>query len=373
MEPRPVEVVTFGQLSVRASGDEVAGLTAHRKPLALLAILAVERSVPRDRAVALLWADAPADKGRQSLSQVLLQLKHDIGGDWLDASRHEIAVSDDLGCDAVDFERAMEARDLETAAGLYRGAFLAGFDPRAVAFEHWAGRRSAHFAVRLRDAIRQLIATRVAANHVDDALRWARRWVETAGEEDEAQHRLIELLGATGRRSEAIEHYERYRRSLMAEGLTPLDETNALVERIRRGESLGPLTTMVRGDPERAAALRTRRLGGRPADGPRLVRIADGGIEAESYFLEPGTTRLGRAGCEIVFPFDPLLEDTHASLEITPVAGSGTPRLVLRDESRNRGVYLRIRDSWPLRHGDRFRIGQQQFRFEHMAPAHNTP
>jgi DNA-binding SARP family transcriptional activator len=352
---------------VCAAGHDVTRLHAYRKPLALLAILALERTVPRERAVALLWAESPAEKARHSLSQALLQLKREIAaGDWLDTGRDAIAVSGDVACDAIAFEKAIDTGDFARAVNLYRGAFLDGFDARVAAFEQWAGRRSAHFAVRLRDAVRQLIGMSVARDHVAEALGWARRWVATAGEEDEAQHRLIELLAATGRRSEALEHYELYRRSLLPEGLTPLEETTALVERIRRGESLGPLTTMVRNDAARAAALRTRRLGSRTPDGPRLVRIADGGIEAESYFLGPGVTRLGRAGCEIVFPFDALLEDTHASIDLTPGAAGDVPRLVLRDESRSGGVYLRIRDSWPLRHGDRFRVGQQQFRFEHV-------
>jgi Tol biopolymer transport system component len=71
---------------------------------------------------------------------------------------------------------------------------------------------------------------------VADAIEAARAWVTLEPYDDEAQHRLIELLAGSGQRSEALAQYERYERLLKADDLEPLDETKALVALLRAGE-----------------------------------------------------------------------------------------------------------------------------------------
>jgi hypothetical protein len=74
----------------------------------------------------------------------------------------------------------------------------------------------------------------VARGDVPRAIAEARRWVELEPTEDEAQHRLIELLADSGNRAEAIRQYESYERALRIDDLRPLDHTRALIEHVRQ-------------------------------------------------------------------------------------------------------------------------------------------
>jgi DNA-binding SARP family transcriptional activator len=353
-----IGVFTLGEFCIMdsQSGDAVE---LHGKVAALLALLAVDRELPRQRALSLLWEGVPEESARHSLRQALVRLKQSVAAEVMRTDRETLQAQETLWCDVIAFDEAVRLRRFEEALQLYRGAFLDSFDARSGAFEQWRTRRAASAAVQLRTVARQLIADSVAQDRLDDALRWARHWARVADEEDEAQHRVIELLGALGRRSEAIEHYELYRSELVRDQMEPLEETTALVEQIRTGAALGALTTMGRGGLR--AVPRTRRFGGRKPGGPRLVRIVDGGVEAESHYLDLGSNVVGSTEGEICIPYDAEVVDDHAVFDVQQ-SSDGYNRLILRP--REGAVFLRIHGEWPLRHNDRFRVGQQQFRLD---------
>jgi DNA-binding SARP family transcriptional activator len=354
-----VAVSALGPLRVAQENADGHAIDVHGKLAALLALIAVERRVSREQVVEVLWDGVAEESARHSLRQSLVRLKHTIGDALLRTEREVIEADDALWCDVTAFDRAVRARRPDEAMSLYRGAFLSGFDPHVPAFEQWRTRRGAAVAVHLRNVARQLIAECVEADRLDDAVRWARRWAHVSADEDEAQHRLIELLAALGRRSEAIEHFELYRAELARFDLTPLDETAALVEQIRNGVALGALTTMVRHPLH--VVIRTRRFGGNSGSGPRLIRIVEGGIEAESHYLNVGANRIGRSECEVGIPFDAQVAESHASIEVVQTP-EGITRLMLKPDQGP--VFLRIYGEWPLRDGDRFRAGREEFRIE---------
>ena len=349
-----VDVLALGEL--RVINESGAAIDVHGKLASLLVLVAVERDVPRQRALAMLWDGVPEESARHALRQALLRLKQAVGAEMLHTERENVQAVEQLTSDLLAFEAAIKAERYAEAVNLYRGDFLAGFDTRSVDFEQWRGRRAAGAAVQLRTAVRQLVADSVHGDRLDEALRWARRWAQVSPEDDEAQHRVIELLGALGRRSEAIEHYDRYRTELLRDQLEPLEETASLVTQIRNGVALGALTTMSRGAIR--PVVRTRRFGGRTGGGPRLVRIVEGGVEAESHYLNPGVNLIGRANGHINIPFDAGIVEDHASIEVQH-SNEGFPGVRLR--AHNGPVFLRIHGEWPLRHGDCFRLGQQQF------------
>ena len=61
----------------------VTGRAAYRRRLALLSILAVARGRPvgRERILALLWPEHPADAARHTLSESLYVLRKELGED----------------------------------------------------------------------------------------------------------------------------------------------------------------------------------------------------------------------------------------------------------------------------------------------------
>jgi hypothetical protein len=117
----------LGGLSIENSGSKDAA--ANRRPLALLALLAVNgsRGLSRDKVVALLWPESDAEHGRNSLSQVLSVLRRELAADDPVLGTVELRINTDvLACDVMEFEERIVANDLDAATRLYTGSFLDG-------------------------------------------------------------------------------------------------------------------------------------------------------------------------------------------------------------------------------------------------------
>jgi len=83
-------------------------------------------------------------------------------------------------------------------------------------------------------------------------------------------------------------------------------------------------------------------------------------------------TFIGRVGCELSYPQDPLLAERHASLVIRE------GRLLLREHDRQHGAYVKQRRDTELAPGDIFLLGRDLFRFtlqslESGAPPQQSP
>ena len=231
-----VRLLTLGGVRCYRGDQEVVGLPGQRLRCAVLVHLAMEREVRRESLVTLLWPEREPERARHALNQQLYELRQALGDDWIESQADPIRVTSSLHVDAHAFEEAAERGALEEALSAYGGDFLAGFFVReSAAFEHWIDRHRGRLA-RLHRRVRgAFIDQCVARADPARAIREARRWVELEPSEDEAQHRLIELLAAAGDRTEAIRQYERYQRVLEVDELEPLEHTRALIEAVRRG------------------------------------------------------------------------------------------------------------------------------------------
>src|SRR5690606_26264787 len=143
--------------------------------------------------------------------------------------------------DVHAFTAALERGDAEAAARLYTGAFLDSVHLADLeAWEAWVHGRRTLYARAFRKASRAWLDARRAAAPVPGAAGAARCGLRPAPSADEAQPRLIEALAAAGDRAEAIRQYETYARLLEPDGLRPLDETVALIERVRATAAAWP-------------------------------------------------------------------------------------------------------------------------------------
>ncbi|MBI4545309.1 MAG: hypothetical protein HY703_08950 [Gemmatimonadetes bacterium] len=232
-----IRLVTLGGLHCYRDGEEVEALPAQRLRCALLVYLALEREASRDTLVAVFWPERDAERSRHALTQTLYELRRTLGEDWVDAQPDRVRASRILGTDAEEFAQALERGAHGEALALYHGAFLHGVyladNPQ---FESWVDRQRSRLERLHRRAQREFLDGRIQAGDLAGALAAAQRWVDVEPLEDEAHHRIIELLARTGQRTEALQHYEAYLRLLQKEELQPLDQTEALVARIRAGE-----------------------------------------------------------------------------------------------------------------------------------------
>jgi DNA-binding SARP family transcriptional activator/TolB-like protein len=244
----PVHVRTLGPLVVRRGGVETT-LPQQRLRCAILLVIAVERRITRDALLAMFWPDREPERGRHALSQNLYELRRAFGSDWIDATPDAVAASPLLRVDALDFEAAVGEGRIDDALALYDGHFLDDFVlAECVGFDHFVDRVRSRLARAWRRALRDGLAAREAAGDFDTAIVMARRAVEIDPSEDETQHRLISLLAAAGERAEALRQYARYEAALKADELTPLEDTRALVARLRAEDPTAdreaPLTSL---------------------------------------------------------------------------------------------------------------------------------
>ena len=233
-----IRITALGPLRVEKDGVVLDRLPARRLRLALLLYLGVEREATREHLMGVFWGDRPPERARHLLSQTLYELRQDLGETWMTTAGEQVAATAELVVDAEEFAAAVEADRFDEALELYDGAFLAGATLGVSReFEGWVDRQEARIGRLHRRARRGAIDGLVEARRLEEALGRARDWVELDPLDDEAQHRLIELMAATGDRSGALRQYDRYAALVASQlELEPLDETQALVARIRQGE-----------------------------------------------------------------------------------------------------------------------------------------
>jgi DNA-binding SARP family transcriptional activator len=343
--------------------------------MALLLYLVVERERTRDSVLGVLWPERDQEKARHALNQTLYELRRALGSEWLTSDGNRLRVAESVTVDVARFEQAIKEHADTRALELYGGPYLEGLHLWETSeFEAWVDGVRGRCARLFREANRRVVQARLATRDVPGALSLAQRWVELEPLEDEAHYQLIALLAESGRRGEALREFESYERQLSVDGLEPVTELKDLIKRIRAGEIGAPLR-IVASSPQESGPRRrfgalertTVALGSSQPIGPRLVRILEGGGEAEAYLLQHETNVIGRAEGNLVFPEDALMSAVHAEISVRPAAGQdGEPprQFFIRDAGSRNGVYLRIPKEWPLHEGDQFAVGRQVFRFE---------
>jgi DNA-binding SARP family transcriptional activator len=250
-----IRICTLGRVRGLIDNRELTELPGQRLRCALLLHLAVEREATRKALCDLLWPDRDEERARRALTQMLHELRRTLG-DWVESRSDVLRVGRDLESDAIDFTSAAQEGALERALELYRGSFVGDFYlPECNPFESWVDRKRASLSRLHRTLRRERIKQLLETSGFEAATDVARDWVELEPFEDEAQHRLIELLALAGDRSEALRQFEIYQRELEAQSLEPLPETLELVERIKEGSALGEASELAAARAARAEGI----------------------------------------------------------------------------------------------------------------------
>jgi DNA-binding SARP family transcriptional activator/TolB-like protein len=232
-----VFIKVLGDPLLQGAAGPIKGRAAYRRRMALLSILAVARGRPvgRDRLVALLWPEHPADAARHTLSESLSVLRRELGDIFVSLG-DEVALNPEVAASDVDaFESALEAGRLEEAVAAYGGPLLDGFHvSNAPEFERWVdGERDR----RARAFARALEALAVQAEAAESPFRATEWWSRLAAHDpysSRAALRLARALEAAGERGAALRaataHAVRMREDL---GVEPDPELAELVDRLR--------------------------------------------------------------------------------------------------------------------------------------------
>ena len=180
----------------------------------MLAYLACTAPRPqsREKLSALLWGSHFDAQAKQNLRQALFRLRKVLGQDALESDGEVVSLNAAaILCDVSRFEALVRegSRDaLSAAADLYRGRLI---DDVAVGEEGWsewlAGERERLLELAL-GALVGLGEQELAAGRAEHALKAGQRAIALNNMREDAHRLVVQALAATGRKAEALKHYE---------------------------------------------------------------------------------------------------------------------------------------------------------------------
>ena len=241
------QIQTFGQMHVRLDGREVRWPARAALEL-LLYLLSHPDGCTRRQLLDGLWAADLNPRSNTRFRVTLHRLRTTLGSSGSVTERSgrfhlaaELWRASDVYRLYAALNRAGPGRDpaaqiaaLESAVGVYHGAYLAGFDAE------WAEEaRRQHRAAYVRAHL-ELSRLYCAARECGRSVRALSEALRTDPYAGETHHqRLMICLSAVGGESEATDHYRRFVRFLHEElNDEPLPGTQRLARRIHAGEHL---------------------------------------------------------------------------------------------------------------------------------------
>lgn len=231
----PLRLHSLGELRLEGAQQT---LGSPRKALALLTYLARSsaRRGRREELMALFWGDRPEARARQSLRQVLLELRNLLGGAM--EAGGELVVLKETGweLDAIEFERDVAARRYRQAVERWHGEFLADAeDVGGEQYRAWVEQEREGLRRKLAFALERLVQEEESSQSWPDAARWADIWTRALPYDERAHCKLIDALDHTGQTEEALARHAAFLVRLRHDvDLEPSSELLALGERLRK-------------------------------------------------------------------------------------------------------------------------------------------
>jgi predicted ATPase/DNA-binding SARP family transcriptional activator len=174
---------------------------------------------PRETLIGLLWPEAPPDAARNSLSNALSSLRHQLeppgvpAGTVLQADRFTIGLRGAvIRTDVAEFEERLQmaeqaantfepTQQLRQALELYAGPLLPGY------YEDWALWEAQRLLERYLQATRRLVRSLAKSKQWDLALDYSHRAVALDPLREETYQDLMRLLIAAGQPAAALQQY----------------------------------------------------------------------------------------------------------------------------------------------------------------------
>src|SRR5712691_7251535 len=248
-----IELRMLGRLSLTsADGRDVRSLLGQPRRLALLAYLAAATPQGfhrRDTLLALFWPELDQEHARAALRQALHVVRDALdAGAVTSRGDEEIGLDcDQVSCDVVAFERAVDREQFREALDLYRGDLLEGFFiSGAPEFERWLETGRARLREAAARAARNLSERAEARDNLTTAVQLARRAAQLVPSDEAALRRLIAVLDRHGDRAGALQAYEEFAAGVAADyDAEPAAETRALIAAVRARQRAAPVSVLL--------------------------------------------------------------------------------------------------------------------------------
>ena len=262
-----LNIQLLGPVQVSYNDDPITRFRSNRVRALLFYLVAegVGRRQNREMLQELLWPGMLPKSAQANLRQTLYELRK-LGAQWepdiplLLSQPGMVQLNPDFPhvSDIHEFEHLRHGNEAaqDEAVQLYRGAFLADFYlPDANPFEEWVASKRGLYQRQTLALLVSLTEQKLGASDYVEAERYARRQLELDNLQEEAHRQLLRTLYHGGRRSEALQQFERYRTLLRRElGVAPSTETVMLRDQIVAGELLAVSQPEKYDDPEPSAA-----------------------------------------------------------------------------------------------------------------------
>jgi class 3 adenylate cyclase/DNA-binding SARP family transcriptional activator len=193
--------------------DGVVGLP-NKKLAGLLAYLActAPEPQPRERLSSLLWGSHFDVQANQNLRQTLFRLRQVLGPDAIESDDEFVSLNAAVVLSDVGRFRGLvregSADALSAAVDLYRGRLV---DDIGLGEQNWSewltGERESLLELAI-GAMVKLGEQELAAGRAEPALRAGHRAIALNNMREDAHRLVVQALAATGRKAEALKHYQ---------------------------------------------------------------------------------------------------------------------------------------------------------------------
>ncbi len=240
----PLTISMLGPPIIAWEGQSLS--IPRRQVRALLYRLAISTEpVPRDVLASLFWPEVTTEAAHTKLSRLLHLLQRALPDPSLLIKQDETITldpartwSDTRALGRVLAQPSPTRDNLREAATLYRGPLLDGFAlPSAPEFELWLSRERYAWERRFLNLLLTLIDAEERMGNYEQAIYWARRYLQIDELAEAVHRRLILLYAAVGDRKAAARQFEHCVVVLERElGVSPLPETRAAFETVLTGD-----------------------------------------------------------------------------------------------------------------------------------------
>ena len=249
-----LRINTLGCTWVDLGGETIK--FSRNKTLAILVYLAFTgKRHSRETLATMFWPENTQARALAYLRQAIWEIKTVLGENWLELDRETLQLTskDNVWLDIREFRGLLnKAKEhfhtrgkvcelclshYEKAAFVYKGDFLAGFSLRdSPEFDDWQYFQKEELNREIGRVYNQLVDWFSEKQDFDQAIRYARLWLQL-NELNENSHRaLMRLYYTSGQRNDAIQQYKTCAALLEQQlNITPESKTTELLKFIQSG------------------------------------------------------------------------------------------------------------------------------------------
>ena len=219
-------IKTLGQFDILLNGVSLLEGTDVKRGLFLAYLAEKRKPQPRLEMARMLWPGADDSVAQVNLRSLLLRLRRDGLEQYINAGRTMVTLTEwhTIHYD-VALLRALASNlnevslaELKTAADLYQGAFLQSvLLDSYLHLDEWASVVRAEMEFLGVQLISMLVSQMIYLGNTESILPHAENLVAMMPYDDNSQELYMRALAASGRVSDALNHYFQYRRRLRDE------------------------------------------------------------------------------------------------------------------------------------------------------------